>query len=109
MPHFAVDDLLGNQGRRSEGTIMLGIYVRCSSRRLCPCLLQHPVGGPAIPSAMKRRVIVKRIYSSLLCLLLVMVGLGLMTAPPHAQGYHSAFKFGRLANAPLFNPPGLPL
>jgi hypothetical protein len=50
---------------------------------------------------------VKRVYSSLLCLLLVMVGLGLMTAPAHAQGYHFAFKFGGLVDGQLFNPAGV--
>ena len=49
----------------------------------------------------------KRIYSSLLCLLLVMVGLGLITAPAHAQGYHFAFKFGGLVDGQLYNPSGV--
>ena len=49
----------------------------------------------------------KRIYSSLSCLLLVMVGLGLITAPAHAQGYHFAFKFGGLVDGQLYNPSGV--
>src|SRR5437016_3479261 len=36
-----------------------------------------------------------------------MVGLGFMTAPAHAQGYHFAFKFGGLVDGQLYNPSGV--